>query len=222
MRIGLMGAAIGLLLLVGACGGLIGPQSVANLFGIDGVVVALEAPAVEVGAQALLPAGTSFAGTISETFTGEGFDVPGFVNATLMEESVLIEADVLVSVPAGEDATLLPATFSLVSGAITLEVSVDGTEIAEASGTADFDPALVLTRRPCGATSCPYTAAVSAADHAIVVTATAADANAVFDAMQEGKTLVVTGTYAVTVAPGLTRSAIVSVTLNTAGGTIEF
>lgn len=223
MRIGLTGAAIGMLLLVGACGGLVPPQSVTNLFGIDDAAVDLGAPAVEVGVLALLPTGTSFEGTISESFTGDSFDVPGFANATLMKESVVIEADVEVTVPAGEDPTTLPASFSLVSGAISLEFSVDGAKIAEASGTGSLDPPLVLTRESCDATSCAYTAAVSSEDHAIVVTATAASANAVFDAMQEGQTLVVTGTYAVTLAPpGLTLSAVVSVTLSTAGGTIEF
>lgn len=224
MRAGVLGAAVAVVVLVGACSNLIQPIEVDNLFGIDGVPVTLAATEADVGALAL-SSGTAFEGTISGSVTSEGFDVPAFVNASLMEESVVIGANVQVTVP-GEDATALLDDFSLVSGSISLQVSVDGSQIATASGAATFDPPLVLTRGTCSYvvdTVCSYTAAVSAADHAIVVSATAASANAVFEALQDGDTLDITGTYAVTLeSPGLTRSATVRVTLNTAGGTITF
>lgn len=226
MRIGLMGAAIGMLLLVGACGGLIPPIEVENLFGIDGVEVDLAAAAggAAVGALAL-PAGTEFEGEISGSVTSEGFDLPAFITASLMEESVVIGADVVVTVE-GEDARGVLGNFSLLFGEIDLQVSVDGSVIGTASGDATFATPLVVTRDSCSYlidTVCDYTATVSSADHAIVVSASAASANAVFEALQDGDTLVISGTYAVTLAsPGLTRSAVVRVALETAGGTITF
>lgn len=223
MRAGVLGAAVAVVL-VGACSNLIPPIEVDNLFGIDGVPVTLAATEAGLGALAL-PNGTSFEGTISGSVTSEGFDLPAFVNASLMEESVVIGANVQVTV-AGEDATALLGDFSLVSSSISLQVSVEGASIATASGAATFDSPLVVTRGTCSYvvdTVCSYTATVSSEDHAIVVSATAASANAVFDALQDGDTLDVTGTYAVTLAsPGLTRSATVRVTLDTAGGTITF
>jgi hypothetical protein len=224
MRMGALVSAIAVVVLVGACSSLIPPIEVDNLFGIDGVVVNLAAEGAEVGALAL-PTGTSFEGTVSGTVTSEGFDLPAFVNASLMEESVLIGADVDVKVE-GEDATGLLGDFSLVTGEIALEVRVDGIIIATASGAAVFSPPLVVTRDACtfsGDTTCDYTATVVAADHAVVVSTSAEDANAVFEALQDGDTLVISGTYGVTLAsPGLTESAIVSVTLRTAGGKIGF
>jgi hypothetical protein len=224
MRIGALVSAIAVVVLAGACSSLIPPIAVDNLFGIDGVVVDLAAEGAEVGALAL-PNGTSFEGTVSGTVTSEGFNLPAFVNASLMEESVLIGADVDVKVE-GEDATGLLGDFSLVTGEIALEVRVDGIIIATASGAAAFSPPLVVTRDACTFsvdTTCDYTATVVAADHAIVVSASAEDASAVFEALQNGDTLVISGTYGVTLAsPGLTESAIVSVTLKTAGGKIGF
>jgi len=224
MRTGVLGAAIAVVVLAGACSNLIPPVEVNNLFGIDGVPVDLTATDAGVGALAL-PNGTSFAGTISGSVASEGFDLPAFINASLMEESVVIGANVEVSVP-GEDATALLGDFSLLSGSLSLQISVDGSQIATASGAATFDTPLALERASCTFvvdTACDYTATVSAEDHAIVVSASAASANAVFQAIQEGKTLDITGTYAVTLAsPGLTRSAVVRVTLDTAGGTITF
>jgi len=224
MRAGVLGVAVAVVVLAGACSSLIPSVAVNNLFGIDGVVVDLTASGAEVGALAL-DNGTSFEGTISGSVTSAGFDVPAFVSASLMQESVVIGADVLVTVP-DEDARAVLNDFSMVSGELSLQVRVDGLLIGTASGTATFSPPLAVTRVACSYvvdTVCDFTAAVSAADHAIVVSATAASANAVFEAMQDGATLDITGTYAVTLAsPGLTRSATVRVTLNTAGGTISF
>lgn len=224
MRTGVLGAAIAVVVLAGACSNLIPPVEVDNLFGIDGVPVDLAATDIGLGAQALMP-GTSFAGSISGSVVSEGFDLPAFINASLMEESVVIGANVTVTVP-GEDATGLLDDFSLLSGSLSLQVSVDGSQIATASGAASFDAPLVVERASCTFavdTVCDYTATVSAEDHAIVVSASAASANAVFQAIQDGKTLDITGTYAVTLAsPGLTRSAVIRVILDTAGGTITF
>jgi hypothetical protein len=224
MHIGALVSAIAVVVLAGACSSLIPPIEVDNLFGIDGVVVDLAAEGAEVGALAL-PNGTSFEGTVSGTVTSEDFDLPAFVNARLMEESVLIGVDVDVKVE-GEDATGLLGDFSLVTGEIALVVRVDGIIIATASGAAAFSPPLVVTRDACTFsvdTTCDYTATVVAADHAIVVSTSAEDANAVFEALQNGDTLVISGTYGATLAsPGLTESAIVSVTLKSAGGKIGF
>lgn len=224
MRAGVLGAAVAVVVLVGACSNLIQPVDVDNLFGIDGVLVDLTATVAEVGPLAL-DNETSFAGTVSGSVVSEGFDLPAFINASLMEESVVIGANVQVTVP-GEDARALLGDFSLVGGTLSLQVRVDGSLIATASGAATFTPPLDVTQVSCSYavdTVCSYTADVSAADHAIVVSASAASANAVFEAMQNGETLDVTGTYSVTLAsPGLTGSAVVRVTLNTAGGTIAF
>lgn len=224
MRTGVLGAAIAVVVLAGACSNLIPPVEVDNLFGIDGVPVDLAASDAGVGALAL-PNGTSFAGSISGSVVSEGFDLPAFITASLLEESVVIGANVTVTVP-DEDATGLLDDFSLLSGTLSLQVSVDGSQIATASGAATFAAPLDVTLGSCSYavdTVCSYTAAVSAEDHAIVVSASAASANAVFQAIQEGKTLDIAGTYTVTLAsPGLTRSAVVRVILDTAGGTITF
>lgn len=223
-RAGVLGAALAVAVLVSACSNLIPPIEVNNLFGIDGVAVDLAGSGATVGALALDPV-TSFEGTISGTVTSEGFDLPAFITASLMEESVVIGADVVVTVE-GEDATGLLGSFSLLSGEVALEVRVDGVVIADAAGSATFGTPLVVTRDSCSFgvdTVCDYSAAVSSADHAIVVSASATDANAVFEALQNGDTLVISGTYGVTLAsPGLTESAIVRVILNTSGGTITF
>jgi len=225
MRVGVLGAAVAAVVLVGACSSLIPPQSVENLFGIDGVEVDLAATGGAALGTLALPPGTEFEGPISGSVTSEGFDLPAFINASLMEESVLIGADVDVTVE-GEDARGDLGDFSLLSGEVDLVVWVDGIIIATASGSATFGTPLVVTRDTCDFlvdTICDYSATVVAADHAIVVSASAADANAVFEALQNGDTLVISGTYGVTLAsPGLTRSAVVRVALNTAGGTISF
>jgi hypothetical protein len=216
---------LAVVVLVGACSNLIPPVEVDNLFGIDGVAVELEAPGAALGALALGP-GTSFEGTISGSVTSQGFDLPTFINASLMEESVVIGADVQVTVP-DEDVTAELGDFSVVSGALSLEVRVDGIRIGTASGAAVFNPPLEVSLVSCdvvlGDTVCSYSADVSAEDHAIVVSASATSANAVFEAMQDGETLSITGTYGVTLEqPGLTQSAVVRVILKTSGGSISF
>ncbi|MFO8150868.1 MAG: hypothetical protein R6T93_11275 [Trueperaceae bacterium] len=224
MRAGVLGAAVAVVVLAGACSNLIPPVEVNNLFGIDGVPIDLTAASVGVGASAL-PNGTSFEGTVSGSVVSEGFDLPAFINASLLEESVVIGADVQVTVP-GEDARGVLTDFAMEAGQLSLQVRVDGTLIATASGVGAFDAPLALTRGACSFvvdTVCSYAAAVSLEDHAIVVTVTAASANAVFEAMQEGATLEMTGTYGVTLSePGLTESAVVRVTLETSGGSISF
>ena len=224
VRAGVLGAAVAVVVLAGACSELIPPVEVTNLFGIDGVPIDLVAAGGAVETSAL-PVGTSFEGTISGSVTSEGFDLPAFINASLLEESVAIGAGVQVTVP-GEDARAVLTDFAMESGQISLQVRVDGTLLATASGVGTFDPPLEVTLGTCSYvtnTVCSYTAAVDVEAHAIVVSVSAAAANAVFEAMQEGATLDITGTYAVTLEePGLTQSAIVRVTLETSGGSISF
>jgi len=92
--------------------------------------------------------------------------------------------------------------------------------------TAAFTPPITFTRGSCAYvtdTVCNYTASANVADHAIVVSASAASAKAVFDAMQAGATLEIQGVFDVVLGePGLTTSASVQVTLNTSDGSIEF
>jgi hypothetical protein len=217
------GAVVAVLAMVGACSQFVPPIPVDDLFGLDGLQVDL------LGSGALStnagPKTTSFAGTISAFVDSDGFDLPAFINATLMQETVVIDADVQITVE-GEDATSEMTNFSLTAGQVSLEVRVDGSTIATAAGAATFTPPLAVTRVSCAYavdTVCTYAAAANVDSHGIVVTATAAAPKAVFDAMRDGRLLEITGTFAVTLAePGLTNSAIVRVTLNTSGGSIKF
>ena len=220
----LSGAVATVLLLVGACSQFVPPIPVDDLFGLDGLQVNL----IGSGGAVLTMAGpktTSFEGTIAAVVETDGSDVPAFISATLMQETVVIGADVQVTV-VGEDALSELTNFALTAGQIALQVRVDGTQIATATGAATFAPALAMTRESCSYsvdTVCSYVAAANVDSHGIVVTATTASAEAVFDAMKDGETLEITGTAAVTLAdPGLTNSAIVRVTLNTSGGSIKF
>jgi len=195
-----------------------------DLFGLDGLQVNL----IGSGGAVVTMAGpktTSFEGTIASLVETDGFDLPAFISATLMQETVVIGADVQVTV-VGEDARSELTSFALTAGQIALQVRVDGTQIATATGAATFAPTLAMTRESCNYsvdTVCSYVAAANVDSHGIVVTATTASAKAVFDAMKDGETLEITGTFAVTLAdPGLTNSAIVRVTLNTSGGSIKF
>jgi hypothetical protein len=218
------GAVVAVLTMVGACSQFVPPIPVDDLFGLDGLQVDLVGSGGAVSTMAG-PKTTAFSGSLSAFVDSDGFDVPAFINAALMQESVVIGANVQITV-LGEDARSELTDFTLTGGQIALQVRVDGTLIATASGSATFSPALALTRGDCSYalnTVCTYVASVNADQHAIVVTATAASAKAVFDAMRDGETLEVSGTFSVTLGePGLTNSAIVRVTLNTKDGSIKF
>lgn len=218
------GMASAVLVVAGACSQFVPPIPVDDLFGMDGLQVDL----IGVGGTVSTMAGpktTTFVGTIGAVVETDGFELPAFITAALMQETVVIDAAVQITV-AGEDARIELTNFALNTGQIALQVMVDGTQIATASGSATFAPALAVNRVSCSYavdTVCSYVAAANVDNHGIVVTATAASARAVFDAMRDGKTLGITGTFSVTLDdPGLTNSAVVRVTLNTSGGSIKF
>lgn len=217
-----------LLVALGACSGLVPDIAADDLFGINGVPVQLSAADGGGVSASALPPSTSFEGSFEGSFVSDGFDVPSIVNASGLSEDVVIEATVTVEV-LGEDATELLGDFTLVSGSIALQVYQDGSQLGTAAGAATFSPGILVSRTSCSydagsnATSCLYTAAVDPSQHAITVAASAASANAVFDAMRDGGVFDVQGQFAVTLAaPGLTASAVVTVVLNTSDGKITF
>jgi hypothetical protein len=218
-------AAAAALIVLGACSSLIPPIPVTDLYGVDGLQVDL----AHVGADVDVAAGpnvTSFEGTFQTQFDAEGIDLPGFISASVLQESVTIAATVQITVP-GEDATTLLDGFTIVGAQVALDIAVDGSSIGTAGGLATFATPLPVSRQSCTYdgtdTVCTYTATVDGDDHSVVVVASSTSAKAIFDALTAGETIDVDGSYAVTLgAPGLTSSAIVRVTLATSNGSIRF
>ena len=220
-----LAAAIALVGL-GACSGLLPPIPVTDLYGVDGARVDLTHAGSGAASAALGPSVTSFQGSFETQFDAEGIDLPGFVSAIELQESVTIAANVELTVP-GEDAVSHLDGFTVVGGRVALRFYVDAGLIGTAGGLASFSPGLAVSRQSCAFdgfdTRCTYLATVDPSEQGIVVVASAASAKAVFDAMTAGETLEVEGTFDVTLeAPGLTSSAIVRVALATSGGSIRF
>jgi len=218
-------AAASVLIALGACSSLIPPIPVTDLFGVDGLQVDLTHSGNDVAAAAG-PNVTSFEGAFETQFDADGIDLPGFIRASVLQESVTIAATVQITVP-GEDATTILDGFTIVGAQVALEVSVDGEVIGTAGGLASFPTPLPVSRQSCSYdgtdTVCTYTATVDGDDHSVVVVASSTSAKAIFDALTAGDTIDVDGSYAVTLgAPGLTSSAVVRVTLATSNGSIRF
>jgi len=214
-------------LLLSACGlltGLIPDIDVADAFGLDGVPISLAADTGEVSALVEPPASTVVQGTISESFTLEGEDdIPAWVNAKSVTGGVGLGAS-LTMTHDGLDS--LAESYTIVGASLSVTVSEGSSQkfVLSASVT---NLNLVLTKETCGDTgtllagpeSCTYTLSdVKLLDLAL----SGGAARAYSDMFRDGGDFTISGTFSLTLEPGVPSGTTVDVTLKSFPGVIAF
>ncbi len=182
-----------------------------------GVDVELTADAAPAGIGAAQLTATVFTGTLTvpSVDVEAAEDLPNFVEAAAITETVTLGNTVVVTYPTIGDV----ASFTLTELAVAGSVTISGTEYAFPVLTVD-GLAVLFSNPDCTAGVCTYATASNLPEIDVALAAAAVDAYSAL--LQGGGTIGVEVTVTATLATGIPADAEVVVTLESLGAVIEF